>query len=43
MDRVEINRALAQALAYKECGQDAKAEASARQLVELLGMADILR
>ena len=42
MDRVEINRALAKAIAYKQCGKDQKAEAWAVELVRLLGVADIL-
>lgn len=43
MDRSEISRALAKALAYKACGQQEKAEAWARTLVELLECADILK
>lgn len=43
MDRSEINRALAKALAYKNCGKQEQAEHWARQLVELLECADILR
>lgn len=42
MDRSEINRALAEAIAYKQCGKDAKAEAWATELVTLLGCAGIL-
>jgi hypothetical protein len=42
LDRSEINRALAKAIAYKQCGKDAKAEAWAAELVTLLGCAGIL-
>lgn len=42
MNRSEINRALAKAIAYKQCGQDAKAAAWAAQLVRELGYANIL-
>ena len=43
IDRSEVNRALAKALAYKQCGKDRDAEQWARQLVELLECARILR
>jgi len=43
LDRSEIARALAKAIAYKQCGKHADAEAWARQLVELLECHDILR
>ena len=36
MDRTEINRALAKAIAYKNCGKQELAEQWARKLVELL-------
>lgn len=36
MDRSAINRALAKALAFKQCGQDAKANAWTARLVMLL-------
>ncbi len=42
MDRTEINRALAKAIAYKQCGKDAEAESWAVRLVYLLGCAGIL-
>ena len=42
MDRSEINRALAKAIAYKQCGKDADAAEWARTLIELLECADIL-
>jgi hypothetical protein len=42
MDRREINRALAKAIAYKNCGKDKEAAEWARQLVELLECAEIL-
>ena len=43
IDRSEINRALAKAIAYKQCGKDQQAEIWARKLVELLECANILR
>lgn len=42
IDRSEVNRALAKAIAYKQCGQHAKARAWAAILVQTLEMADIL-
>jgi hypothetical protein len=42
MDRSLINRALAKALAYKQCGNDVKAEEWARELVFLLELSHIL-
>ena len=43
IDQVEVNRALAKAIAFKNCGKDREAEEWARRLVELLECADILR
>jgi hypothetical protein len=43
MDRTEISRALAKALAYKNCGQQAKAEHWARILIHLLECEGILK
>ena len=43
IDRSEINRALAKAIAYKQCGKQELAEEWARQLVRILECADILR
>jgi hypothetical protein len=43
IDRSEVARALAKAIAYKNCGKDREAEAWARRLVELLECADILK
>lgn len=43
IDRSKVAQALAKAIAYKQCGKDAEAEAWARQLVELLECAAILR
>jgi hypothetical protein len=43
MDRSEINRALAKAMAYKQCGKDREAAEWARKLVELLECAEILK
>lgn len=42
IDRSEVNRALAKAIAYKGCGKDADAAQWARQLVQLLECAEIL-
>lgn len=42
MDRSEINRALAKAIAYKQCGKDREANNWARKLIELLECSDIL-
>lgn len=43
LDRKAIARALAKALAYKDCGKQEKAEAWAAELVRLLACADVLR
>ncbi len=43
MDRSEINRALAKAMAYKQCGKQAEAEKWAAELDRLLECADILK
>jgi hypothetical protein len=43
IDRSEVNRALAKAIAYKQCGKDREAEQWARRLVELLECARVLR
>jgi hypothetical protein len=43
IDRSEVSRAVAKAVAYKQCGKDRDAEQWARQLVRLLECADILR
>lgn len=43
IDRSEVSRALAKAIAYKECGKDREAAEWARQLVRLLACAEILR
>lgn len=42
MDRTEINRALAKAIAYKQCGKHDEAREWARKLVTLLECAEIL-
>lgn len=42
MDRSEINRALAKAIAYKNVGKDAEAANWARRLIELLELEQIL-
>ena len=43
LDRVNINRALAKAIAYKQCGKDAEARQWAIQLMRELQQRDILR
>ena len=43
MDRSEISRALAKAIAYKNCGKDKEAEEWARKLIELLKCENILK
>lgn len=43
LDRSNINRALAKAIAYKECGKDAEARQWAVQLLRELQQKDILR
>lgn len=43
IDRSEVSRALAKAIAYKQCGKQAAAEQWARSLVQLLQCADILK
>lgn len=42
VDRSEISRALAKAIAFKQCGKDDQAAVWARQLVTLLECAEIL-
>ncbi len=43
IDRSEVSRALAKAIAYKNCGNDKHAADWARKLVELLACAEILK
>ncbi len=43
IDRSEVARALAKALAFKQCGKDNEAAEWARTLVKLLECAEILR
>ena len=43
IDRQEVSRAMAKAIAYKQCGKDQQASEWARELVRLLQCADILR
>ena len=43
IDRSEVSRALAKAIAYKQCGKQQDAEQWARKLVELLECAEILK
>ncbi len=42
LDRTEISRALAKAIAYKQCDRQGLAEQWVRELVHLLECADIL-
>lgn len=42
LDRSEISRALAKAIAYKQCGKDRETAQWAAQLVRLLECAEIL-
>lgn len=43
IDRTAVARALAKAIAYKQVGNDTKAESWARELIRLLKMENILR
>jgi hypothetical protein len=43
IDRSAVSRALAKAIAYKQCNKDNEAEQWARELVRLLEMANILK
>jgi len=43
IDRIEVNRALAKAIAYKQCGKDRDAQEWARKLIRLLEVAEILK
>ncbi len=43
IDRSEVSRALAKAIAYKQCGKDQEAEAWAIKLIRLLECASILK
>jgi hypothetical protein len=42
IDRSAVNRALAKAIAYKQCGKDREAKAWAIELVKLLECSNIL-
>lgn len=42
INRSQVSRALAKAIAYKECGKDAHADLWACELVRLLQCTDIL-
>ena len=42
INRSEVARAMAKAIAYKQCGKDTEAASWARQLVKLLECAEIL-
>lgn len=43
VDRSEVSRSLAKAIAYKQCGKDQAAAEWARRLVEQLECAEILK
>ena len=43
IDRSEVSRALAKAIAYKQCGKQSEAEQWAAKLVRLLECANILK
>jgi len=43
INRSEVSRALAKAIAYKNCGKEREAEEWARKLIELLQLAAILK
>lgn len=43
IDRVEISRALAKTIAYKQCGKHSEANLWTCKLVELLECAEILK
>ena len=43
IDRSEVSRALAKAIAYKQCGKQREAEEWAAKLVKLLECAEILK
>lgn len=43
IDRSAVARALAKAIAYKQCGKQAEAEAWAKELIKLLQCANILK
>ena len=43
IDRSEVNRALAKAIAYQQCGKRRDAEEWGRKLVRLLELAEILK
>lgn len=42
LDRTELNRALAKAIAYKQCGKDDEAREWGRTLIKLLELEEIL-
>lgn len=43
INRSEVSRALAKAIAFKQCGKEAEAQEWARKLVRQLELAEILR
>ena len=43
VDRSEVSKMLAKAIAYKQCGKDAEATIWARKLIVALSLAEILK
>lgn len=43
IDRSEVSKMLAKAIAYKQCGKDTEAAVWARKLIEALELAEILK
>ena len=43
VDRSEVSKMLAKAIAYKQCGKDADAAIWARKLIVALSLAEILK
>ena len=43
IDRSEVARSLAKAIAYKQCGKDQEAAAWARKLIRQLQLSEILK
>jgi hypothetical protein len=43
INRSEVNRALAKAIAYKQCGKDKEAAQWAIQLIRLLELSEVLK
>lgn len=43
IDRHEVSRALAKAIAYKQCGKDEQARSWGKELIKLLYLTEILK